>query len=326
MNIDLVIATYNGEQYLDEQISSINEQKLDDNYKVKYICVDDGSSDDSLSILHHKIPLNNCNNIYNKDNSNSGPCKNFSRGLEKTTSDYIMLSDQDDIWLPDKIKKSFDKLKEIEDKIGKDKPILVFTDLCVVDRDLNTICDSFFTYQSMNPSWSNDFMQLLVQNVAPGCTMIFNRALLDKARPIPEDAIMHDWWLILVASAFGQVSYLDEPTILYRQHGNNQVGAKKISVLSYWKGFRKSTINLINTSKQASVFVQHYENEINLIFTKDELASINNFSNITNRGLFKNLASFFNGEFRKNNLIRNLGMLFSICFISLYNFRENKND
>lgn len=227
MNIDILLAAYNGEDYISNQIKSIlNQTYLD--YKL-YIR-DDLSTDTTKAILsfyaknfprivqivdlhnkHHRLKING----------------NFSKLLEYSTSNYIMFSDQDDVWLPNKIKMSMNKMLEMENKYGKDKPLLVHTDLKIVDCNLNTISSSFWKYQNLNPKQGKNLGRLLLQNVVTGCTMMINKPLKNLVLPIPSEAIMHDWWIALVAVTFGKVDYIKTPTVLYRQHDNNDTGAKK---------------------------------------------------------------------------------------------------
>lgn len=306
--IEIVLATYNGEKFLDEQLSSI----VANSKPVDIIAVDDRSTDNTIKILEKTLYADFIQNIVirSHDNLSKGPCCNFSRGLRLTTSDYVMLSDQDDYWLPNKIEDSYNKLIELENMYGKHIPLLVFTDLAVVDEKLVTIASSFFRFQGNSASWASNFSQLMTQNVAPGCTMIFNRALLNKALPIHENALMHDWWLLLTASAFGKVDYLSESTIKYRQHDNNQVGAKRFSIVQLFQSIKKAKINFIKASLQAKAFLNLYDEQLKINLPESEYLKLCHFSELTKVSYFTRLKYFINGDFRKNNLMRNLGLLF----------------
>ena len=143
-----------------------------------------------------------------------------------------MTCDQDDVWLEKKIELTYDKMLGIEDKA--DIPCLVYTELCVVDSELNTIADTMSEYQSLD-CHKRTINQFILQNSVTGCTMMVNRALRDMMLRITDidNTIMHDWWAALVAAQFGQTAFIDEPTILYRQHGDNSLGALGINKLSY---------------------------------------------------------------------------------------------
>jgi hypothetical protein len=135
-----------------------------------------------------------------------------------------MLCDHDDVWLPNKIALSLEHMRELEARYGPDTPLLVHTDLIVVGRDLEILAPSFFGYQRLDPS-RNGLNALLMSNTVTGCATMVNRALYERARPIPDQAALHDHWLALVAAATGRIECLAEGTILYRQHGGNTVGA-----------------------------------------------------------------------------------------------------
>ena len=145
---------------------------------------------------------------------------------------YYMTCDQDDVWLEKKIELTYDKMLAIEDKA--DIPCLVYTELRVVDSELNTIADTMSEYQSLD-CHKRTINQFILQNSVTGCTMMVNRALRDKMLHITniDNTIMHDWWAALVAAQFGKTAFIDEPTILYRQHGDNSLGALGINKLSY---------------------------------------------------------------------------------------------
>ena len=233
--IYILLATYNGEDYLNEQIDSLLKQT----YKDWILWVhDDNSIDKTVNILKEyrqqyaeKIKLLD-DNIFT-----GGAKENFTYLLNNIDKnyDYIMFCDQDDVWLEDRIEIFLNKMKEVE---GDDplKPVLIHTDLKVVDTSLNLISDSFFKYQKINPEWSKEFEVSLVQNSVTGCAMMINKQAKEVSLPIGRNAIMHDWWILLkVLQRNGIVEYLKDTTILYRQHSLNDVGAKGFSWISLIK-------------------------------------------------------------------------------------------
>lgn len=226
MSVDILLATYNGEAYIREQIDSLLGQTYRD---IRVIVRDDGSTDATREIVAEyagKIEI-----IF--DHENLGPQQNFARLMRFSTGEYIMFCDQDDVWKSDKVENSLKCMKQLEAAWGN-IPLLVHTDLCVVDKDLEVLAPSFWEYVKLNPK-NNTLNRLIVQNVVTGCTMLMNRALLELSKNIPKEAVMHDWWIALVAAAFGKIAFLDEATIYYRQHGKNQVGASKYSLISLIK-------------------------------------------------------------------------------------------
>ena len=163
----------------------------------------------------------------------------------------------------EKIALTLEKMRELESACGADTPLLVHTDLKVVDSRLNELSGSLLYIQDLSAK-RDALHQLIVQNIVTGCTMMVNQALLARFVPIPEaqNCIMHDWWLAILAAAFGKIGFVETPTILYRQHGSNQVGAKNAHSLSYnWARFRDragARTVLRDTYRQAGEFLKVY--------------------------------------------------------------------
>ena len=260
--IDIALASYNGENYISEQIESILANQIDtDGFALGSIIVSDNMSTDNTVSIVNEITTRHPNvKLY--PNENRGIINNFNHALAQCTAEYVMLCDQDDIWLHNKIQLSLQKLLELERCYGKNCPLLVFTDLHVTDSKLNITADSFFKAQRLIPDSYQYPKHIFLANVAPGCTMIMNRKLLELACPVPAYAAMHDWWLILVASTFGQVAHLDQATILYRQHENNQVGAPskryRSMIFSPRSQFQLAGVRLGYSEKQAKIFLEKF--------------------------------------------------------------------
>jgi hypothetical protein len=207
-----------------------------------------------------------------------------------------MLSDQDDVWLPEKIQLSIDRIKQLEKEFGPRHllvPLLVFSDKEIVDEKLQSICSSYFTLKNIPKNWHVKFEQLCQQNVVSGCTMLFNRALLNKSMPIPEQAYMHDWWLALVASKCGKLELIDKPLIQYRQHANNSIGVNKRSKLNsiarfyqHLKKFEQNFLQIIEQAKAFDSFEQ--KNGLSKNLTIDALANMHNLSKSQRIVLFIN--------------------------------------
>lgn len=225
--VDILLATYNGERFLPEQLRSLERQTFR-NWQV--IARDDGSTDGTRALLaefraRHPVAVR----LVEDDGSRLGPTGNYARLLANSTAAHALFCDQDDVWLPNKIERLHALALTHE---ASDAPFLVHSDLEVVDRDLRVLAPSFWRYQHLDPSrcaWS----QLLVQNVVTGCACLFNAALRKSALPVPAEAIMHDWWLALVAASSGKIYWTAEPTVRYRQHGANETGAKRWG-LDHW--------------------------------------------------------------------------------------------
>lgn len=224
----ICLAVYNGEAYLKELLDSLVSQTV----LVDIVAQDDYSSDNSLEILKSysaKFPFIQIL----KSNENSGSASaNFSKLLETVVGSnryqHYFFADQDDVWNSDKVELLQNRIIELEVE-QPTAPILVHSDLEVVDHNLEPIARSFFSYQGLNP-FISALNTVLVENPATGCTMAVNHRLATVALPISEKAIMHDWWFSLVAYAVGaHVEAIDQCLVKYRQHTGNTLGAKKVS-------------------------------------------------------------------------------------------------
>lgn len=220
--IDILMATYNGEQYVAEQIDSILAQTYT-NFNL--IISDDNSNDNTRSILQEYAKKDSRIQVYYQE-KNLGYIKNFEFLLTKVESDVYMLSDQDDVWLKEKVEKTYETL-------NKEKADLVYTDLKVVDQELNEINPSYMRMMKFYQKAVKytDYRSVYLYNIATGCTIMSKKKFIDKIIPIPAESkyVIHDLWITVMVGLNGKVVYMDEGYILYRQHDNNQVGAKKTS-------------------------------------------------------------------------------------------------
>lgn len=241
-HVDVAMATYNGAVYIVEQIESIEQQSFKD---ISVNISDDRSSDGTVTIISERDIVSNIN----VNEVNLGPAQNFWKALSISKSDYVAFCDQDDTWRSDKIELLMKRLLLIEQEKGKLHPILVYSDLTLVDRDHNLISDSFFKTTGKTAGCS-DPLDFIVSNHIPGCTMLMNRALIDRAGTLPLDVRMHDWWIAMIASLTGVMSYVDAALINYRQHDNNAVGAPPIGNRS---GARSISRYLEYAKKRAAI-------------------------------------------------------------------------
>lgn len=221
------MAVYNGEQYLREQIESIRSQSYE-NWEL--LVSDDCSSDGSLAILREYEQVDQRIHVVLEGERYGSAKRHFMALIRLATSDYVMTCDQDDVWDEDKVDLTLRAMRNYED-IEPGKPLLVCTDLRVVDERLNQLSPSFLAYSGMDAS-KLTLGYFLASCVVTGCTMMLNAAARALCQvPVNEDAlIMHDWWASLVVSAFGKVIHLDRATLSYRQHGNNSVGADRFTI------------------------------------------------------------------------------------------------
>lgn len=225
--IAILLATYNSEKYLHQQIDSILEQT---NQEWTLYVNDDYSTDSTLLIINRYTELH-ANKIIalSVRTKRLGAANNFITMLNNINSEYYMFCDHDDIWLPSKIDDSINQMQAMK-KEHPDKSIIVHSDLRVVDENLNVIHDSFYKITKINPEYFNTFNYLGVANCVTGCTMLINDAAKKSIPHFPPDIVMHDWWIAVNVSKTGIISYLPKATILYRQHSSNVLGVQKTGI------------------------------------------------------------------------------------------------
>lgn len=271
--IDILMATYNGERFVGKQIESIQSQSYT-NWRL--LVSDDCSTDGTLEILKQYARDDTRINIVSEGVRRGGAKENFACLMHFSNANYCMFCDQDDIWRVDKLEQELNALVKAEDTFGTSMPVMVHSDLELVDADAVSM--------NMRMSQSLDFSpqdltlaQMFVSGFATGCTMAVNRACINKALECKSwtSVMMHDWWIALVSEIFGKRIYIDLPLVLYRQHGTNVVGAAvaplKVTVRKYFNIFRlsgfNSMLNRIVTEeddriRQASYFYELYQDDL----------------------------------------------------------------
>ena len=294
--VDILLATYNGEKYLVEQLESILNQTYKD---FNLIISDDCSEDSTVKILEEYAKKDSRITIF-KQEKNLGVISNFEFLLSKVESDYFMFSDQDDIWNEDKIEKTLNKLEETDSDV-------VFTDLMVVDDKLNVLYNSYWELKGLKNKILkyNSFEALYLNNYVTGCTMLMKKEVIEKALPLPKSTkyILHDYWIALIASQSGKVEFLNEPTIKYRQHKNNRIGSKtRTESIKTLSEIRKLFIKVKKEHFEAFI-----ENEDK--FENDELKKLNRQA----LDYYKNLEKHKYISFKSWGLFR-----------KLYKYEDNK--
>lgn len=220
MKVNILMSTYNGQQFLAEQIRSIQEQSYTD---WTLFIRDDGSSDNTKEILKDFEHQDSRIHLIDSDKSdNLGVIKSFHKLVNHDRADYYFFSDQDDVWLPNKLELS---LKEAQNYLA-DLPLMVYMDLKVVNQDLEIMTESMVKSQSHHAN--TELVQELTENTVTGGVAMINHALAEMWQET-DDILMHDWYLALLASAFGNLVFIDQPGELYRQHSDNVLGARTLS-------------------------------------------------------------------------------------------------
>lgn len=224
-NIAILMATYNGERHLEEQLDSLMRQSVKD--WTLYVH-DDGSTDGTPALLARYAANHPQVRVLDYE-SQHGACANFLSLLRRVEADYYLFCDQDDVWDPDKVRMSLDEMRR-QEKEAPGKPVVVHTDLLVVDERLQVIDTSYLRYTHLNPQRMGTFAQAVVPFVT-GCAMCFNQAARQNALSRPATAAtMHDAWVTAATmSQDGVVALIPRPLVSYRQHGANAVGAREVS-------------------------------------------------------------------------------------------------
>ena len=259
--IEVLMAVYNGSAYIREQIDSI----LNQTYENWHLTISDDGSTDGTDLIADEYAAKYPEQITRVYSGvRFGNARDHFMWLsENCTSRYMLYSDQDDVFNPEKMSRLMDAMQNAERQWGRDLPILVFSDQTVVDEKLNVIEPSLMRCQKQTFD-SFDYHALLIQNVVTGGAMMVNRPLCSLAVQCRsrERIIMHDWWMAATAARFGKIIYLDEPLSLYRQHGGNSVGAKRVGSAGYIAGMmgnlRGVREMILRKKSQAGVFEETY--------------------------------------------------------------------
>jgi len=310
--IAICMATYNGEQFVKEQIVSILEQ-TEPNW-ILFIR-DDNSRDNTPTILQEMSDANPEKVILIEDpDLVGGSAKdNFAAILtwvnQRYQFSYYMFCDQDDYWLKDKIEKTLACMKEAE--MRRQGPVLVHTDLKVVDADLQVLNDSFFAYRALDPR-VKDLRHLLIQNNVTGCTMMWNAALNELVDIRNKSVVMHDWWMTLAACCFGSIEYVGEPTILYRQHGDNVVGATRVNcftfVLKRLADVEHVKMTLTKAMEQAEAFCCSHSDRL----TAKQVEILEKFACLRTKNKIKKVTIVLKEGFLKQGIVQIVGELIFI--------------
>jgi glycosyltransferase involved in cell wall biosynthesis len=307
--IEVLLATHNSGVYVNKMLASIKQQSYEN---LSLLIYDDASQDESSQIIRDFEPKNDIKvQSFINDKRPLGPVGAFNFLLQKSNAEYVAFADHDDVWFPNKIEKSMRRMLEAEKKYGKEIPIMVYSDMCVVDKNLNIINDSFFEYQNINPR-NCSLNRLLLQNVPSGCTIVANRALADLVGKIPEHAVMHDHWISLVAAAFGKIIYLNEPTLHYRQHENNFYGASPYGWRYFYKKYRTGVDNIKERLYQNITHGKAFLDSYREILSPEQIEMLEAFSKLREKSWLEKRRILIKYKIFKSGWCRNLGTLLII--------------
>ncbi len=296
IKVAVLLSTYNGERYLAEQLKSVLAQQEID---LSVIIRDDGSQDGTIRVI--KQFQNKYANIRLIEGYNCGSSKSFMNLIYEVQKkyneyDFYAFCDQDDVWLPNKLISAIEKLERFDNSC----PCLYLGSYQMVDSELTNI-----PTPQKHPSLN--MISAFVSNPATGCTMVFNKSLLEVvASRIPSYIVMHDYWFYLVCLAVGgYVVYDNTPYILYRQHDHNVIGGKKDPFFKKWR------MRAIKTFKAGDYYKSRMASQLLECFgdrickkDKDFLEQVSTCIKFTSRVKLLN-----NKSFRGKTLDKNLQLL-----------------
>ena len=310
MKIHILLSTYNGEQFLAEQIQSIQNQTVQD---WKLLIRDDGSRDRTREIIQEFVAQDSRIHWINENESkNLGVIKSFHNLAQFEEADVYFFSDQDDVWLPQKLELSLAEAR----KYPAEMPLMVYMDLTVVNQDLEVLSNSMIRSQSGHAN--TELVQELTENTVTGGVAMVNHALIQLWNQT-EDILMHDWYLALLATAFGKLVYIDQPGDLYRQHEHNVLGARTWSKrIKKW--LRPSLLfrmywDLIKKSQQQAAFLL----DMPLSAEKRELVAA--YVTILDQPMHERWRILRQYGLRKNKAFHTL--VFTTLIISKFAYRRN---
>ncbi len=313
--IDIICAAYQAEAFIDETIrSAIDQTHTDWRLWVR----DDASSDDTARRVAAWAARDPRITLVHRGAPNLGVVAGFAWLLDQLPSDtqWVACLDADDVWAPSRLAATLAVAEEVIASGAGGRPLLVHSDCRLIDAAGKELAPSYWTRAGLSPT-PTALRRIAVQNVATSSTMLMNRALLDRIRPMPTMGIISpDWWFTMVAAAFGGIISIPLPLVSYRQHGGNDVGATQgrlrgfgdlVDRLNRWRASgNRIRLGLNRLAIQAETFRSHYgaqlpHTDLHLL---DELITLPTLSCWARKHVI--LRSRVRAE---HGILRNLGLL-----------------
>ncbi|MCR4843267.1 MAG: glycosyltransferase family 2 protein [Eubacterium sp.] len=318
----VLLATYNGEKYISRQLSSIAGQQGASEFSV-YVH-DDGSTDGTVRALEdfrdsvwREAPREGTEagtagrgEFVILEGPPTGSSRdNFFYLVNNVSADYYFFSDQDDEWEPHKMARCEAAMAAEEERVGADRPILVFSDGKVISEEGRELAESLCRYQSFDPR-RTDCRRLIIRNVVTGCSVMINDKCAEYMRRVDGDLysgiVMHDWWAALIAARFGRIVYIDEPLVRYRQHADNVQGARVVGSPRYLREKLPGggiAASLREKEEQTELFlrVYHQRREGNEVEYE--------FARLHSRPKPARLRFYFRHRVFKSGFLRNVGLV-----------------
>ena len=302
--VHIVLATYNGEKYIGEQMDSLLAQSYE-NLSIE-VC-DDGSTDGTVAVIEEYMSRDARVSLH-RNTENLGYVKNFLAGMKRSQAPYVMFCDQDDIWNRDKVEISLKTMKRAEEEMPN-KPVLVFTDAMNFDSTTGEELGLFHETSHLDVK-KVDTAHLFMENKCIGCTMLMNRAVLPYLIELPDKIRVHDWWIALICSHFGMIRYVPQATLRYRQHEGNQIGG--ISYSGYVKkrlaNIREKRQVLVQTYGQGAAFLRLFGERMD----EKQRFVAEQFAGMEKAGFWGRRYRMLRYGFKKSGLFRNIGLFLLI--------------
>ncbi|WP_304364168.1 glycosyltransferase family 2 protein [Paenibacillus sp. Mc5Re-14] len=301
----MLLSTYNGEQYIDEQILSLIRQE---GVSVQILIRDDGSTDNTLGKLEHLKRLYPQQIVIFKG-ENKGVVQSFFDLVLMSSNEFDIYAfcDQDDVWNKDKLISAVSCLNKLADNV----PLMYCSATQMVDQRLSPM-----KKWPVAPQRPLSHYNALIENVCVGCTMVFNKTTMELVKETPplniNNVIMHDWWIYLCVSSFGRVVFDPEPRLLYRQHNNNVLGGAGDGWRSKWSKRWNRFLNGKNhyiLSKQAKEFADTFQQR----FDYQKQQEISEFLSFQSKNIIGRAIYIFRAPFYRQSAIDNL--IYKFVFI-----------
>ena len=319
--VSVVMATFNGDKFLREQIESILSQSYS---PIELIVFDDCSTDRSFEILE-EYQNRGLLSAY-RNPSNLGYVKNFEKAIQKANGEYIALADQDDVWFPSKI-------EILVQEIGSN--LLIHSDASLINELGDEIASSFEDFAS-KMTVPDSFSEAVLNGAVTGCTCLFKKELLETALPFPDGLYIHDKWLGVLAFHQGGIKYIKKPLIAYRQHYQNSIGANQTSTSLWDRILRFLKRGKVNYQYEA--FRSYLQKERLFVFQvqkrlKLESLEVNRIRDffdwvLEGKGLFPVVVFYLRnfGAIEKNKSISQKIYFFYLVLLSFFYSRKVKNE
>jgi hypothetical protein len=312
-HVDVALATFNCEPWLDELFQSLLAQQ---GPAWRLVARDDGSTDGSAQKLAGFAAQLGPRALVlpGSGNSNLGVVGCFNALFAATAAPHVATADGDDFWLPGRLQRTISALEAAERAVGAHTPVAVCTDAEVISSTGAQIAPSYWRWQRMDPARSRGVRRVAMESVALGSTMAVNRALLELALPIPPSAPYQDWWLALVAAAFGRLVALPDRTIRYRRHAANEtsspigsdLGAALRRALASPAAPRARLAHVVGqASRQAAAFEERFRSRLG----EDDVAAMQSLAGLAEMGALTRRAEIVRHGLWFASPLKNAGLL-----------------